>query len=97
MDKQIFEKRFNQVIEIAKKYLTADDYLINFSINQNALTRFANNMVTQNIDVSSEDLNITCYFDNKKATLNTANINEEGIKKLIENCENAAKNSVADK
>ncbi|TYB30445.1 MAG: hypothetical protein FXF47_09135 [Candidatus Mcinerneyibacterium aminivorans] len=94
MDKR---KRFQKVVNIVNKNTKADDYIINYEAKQNALTRFANNMVTQNVDTLNEQINLTLYFDKKKASLSTANLEEESIKKLIKKCEKIAQNSVVDK
>lgn len=94
MDKK---KRFKKVVDIVSKNTKADDYIINYEANQNALTRFANNMVTQNVDTLMEQINLTLYIGKKKASLSTANLEEDSIKQLIEKCENIAENSVEDK
>jgi len=91
------KKRFEKIVKLIEKNTEADDYIINYNFNNNALTRFANNMVTQNVDVDKEKLDLTLYFDGKKGNLITADLSEDSIKNLIEKCENIAKNSVKDK
>ncbi len=94
MDKKT---RFSDVSEKIKKLTKADDFRINYESEVNALTRFASNMVTQNIDVERETVNFTAYFGAKKATVSSANLTDEGLKAMVEACEATAKLSVEDK
>jgi len=82
------KKRFEKIVKLIDKNTEADDYIINYNFNNNALTRFANNMVTQNVDVDKEKLDLTLYFDGKKGNLITADLSEDSIKSLIKKCEN---------
>ena len=94
MDKQ---QRFNNVVKTIKKWAKADDFTIQFYSTDRELTRFANNMATQNISILKESVSYTAYFDKKKATLSSADITEESIKNLVEKTENVARQSVEDK
>ena len=91
-----YQNSFNKICELLKKYSTADDYQVNYLGTKNNLTRFADNMLTQNIENEFEEVYLTSYFDSKKATLQTANLSEGGIKELIKRSEDIAKKSKKD-
>ncbi|MCK5072913.1 MAG: hypothetical protein KAQ98_05765 [Bacteriovoracaceae bacterium] len=91
------KSRFNEVAEKIQKLSCADDYLVRFESENDSLTRFANNMVTQNVHHEEERINLTSYLGAKKATLTTADLTDEGIRNLVKSCEIAAQNSVVDK
>jgi len=91
-----YQNSFNKICELLKKYSTADDYQINYLGTKNNLTRFADNMLTQNIENEYEEVYLTSWFDAKKATLQTANLSEGGIKELIKRSEAIAKKSMKD-
>ncbi len=94
MDKN---KRFSEIAEKIKKLTVADDFRISYNAEANALTRFASNMVTQNIDVERESVDFTAYFGAKKATVSSANLTDEGLKSMVASCEATARLSVEDK
>jgi len=96
MDNIINDRRFTEIAEKIDKLNSADDYSLSFSIKKTALTRFADNMVTQNIDKFNEKLFLTSYFNGKKGTLSSSDLSDDGIKNLVDKCETAAKNSVVD-
>src|SRR3989339_1303002 len=91
-----YQNSFNKIVELLKKYSAADDYQINYLGTKNNLTRFADNMLTQNIENEYEEVYLTSWFDAKKATLQTANLSEGGIKELIKRSEAIAKKSMKD-
>lgn len=91
------KKRFEQIVEYIKLISSADDYIIQWYAKDSALTRFADNMVTQNVDIFSEKVELTSYFDGKKASLETANLDKDGLTRLVKKCELTAKNSIKDK
>ncbi|HDS02760.1 MAG TPA: TldD/PmbA family protein [Firmicutes bacterium] len=94
MDKK---KRFQDIAEFIGNTLNADDYVIKYENENEALTRFADNKVTQNVDTLKETVSLTAWIDGKKATLSSADCSREGLKELTGKCEKAARASVPDK
>lgn len=90
------QKRFEEVSEKISKLVTCDDYIINFNSYDEALTRFADNMTTQNIERKSEKIYLTTYFDGKKAMLSTKDFSNESLKNFVHKCETIAKSSMRD-
>ena len=95
MDKQ--KKRFDRAVELIQKYSKADDYHILWYSEDSSLTRFADNMVTQNVSSETETIYLESCFGTKKATISTSQLDEESIKGFVKKCEQAAKQSVDDK
>ncbi|MBN2726418.1 TldD/PmbA family protein [Candidatus Mcinerneyibacteriota bacterium] len=94
MDKK---ERFQKIVEFIGKKTEADDYILRYENENEALTRFADNKVTQNIDALREKVSLTVWRDGKKATLASADCSEEGLKELVRKSEQAAESSVKDK
>ena len=91
------KKRFERIVDKINSVIDADDYIINYSKTENALTRIADNMITQNVDRVKESLSLTVYKGKKKASLSTSNLNDESIESFVKKCENVAELSMEDK
>jgi len=94
MDKK---ERFQKIVELIGKKTEADDYILEYENENEALTRFADNKVTQNIDSQREKVSLTVWYDGKKATVTSADCSEDGLVELIRKSEKAAQASVQDK
>jgi len=94
MDKK---ERFQKIVEFIGRKTEADDYILEYENENEALTRFADNKVTQNIDALREKVSLTVWRDGKKATLTSADCSEEGLKELVRKSQQAAEASVKDK
>ena len=81
--KSIFDKIYNST--------KAEDVQLSFSGGERAGTRFARNTFTANLVENDHLLTITLRFGKRQATTVTNRIDEEGLKKVIADCEERAK------
>ncbi len=91
------DRRFEKIADLIKNRCKADDYVVEYRSDNEALTRFADNKITQNVDTLKDRISLTAYVGGKKATVSTADLSEESIVSLIERCESAAAISVVDR
>ncbi|MBF0360424.1 MAG: hypothetical protein HQK49_05395 [Oligoflexia bacterium] len=73
-----------------------DDYIIKYQKLERGLTRFASNMLTQNIVQEKDSIIFTGYKDRKKITLSTNNTTTEGINDLLARTQEMLKYSLED-
>ncbi len=91
------ERTFEKIADFVKKHCTADDYILEYNSAEQALTRFADNKITQNVDTLQSRISLTAYMDGKKATLSTADLSEDNLESFVKQCVKAAEMSVVDK
>lgn len=91
------DARFEKITDFINKKCKADDFIIEYHTQNEALTRFADNKITQNVDAVRDIVSLTAFIDGKKATVATADLSESSIADLIKKCEETARISVVDK
>jgi len=94
MDKK---ERFQKIVEFIEKKSEVDDFILEYENENEALTRFADNKVTQNVDSLRETVSLTVWRDGKKATSTSADCSDDGLHELVKKSEKAVAASVADK
>ncbi|MBF0297252.1 MAG: hypothetical protein HQK51_00920 [Oligoflexia bacterium] len=84
----------DKIADKAKQHY--DDFIIKYYSINRGLTRFASNTITQNIFSKNINISLTAYQDNKKITLSTNDITENGITQLFLRTSEMLKFSVVD-
>ena len=75
------------IFQRAKKYATVDEVEVLISGGRSALTRFANNTVTQNVADENYEVSVRVAFDHKTARATTNRLDDEGLKSVVEAAE----------
>ena len=75
------------VFQRAKKYASVDEVEVLISGGRSALTRFANNTVTQNVADENYEVSVRVAFDQKTARATTNRLDDEGLKSVVEAAE----------
>jgi PmbA protein len=84
------EKAFDLFKQL-RKYSTADDVEVIFFSTHNALTRFANNVIHQNVAEDNLAVSVRTAFDGRTARATTSKLDEESLKRVVKASENLAK------
>lgn len=75
------------IFQRAKKYASVDEVEVLISGGRSALTRFANNTVTQNVADENYEVSVRVAFDHKTARATTNRLDDEGLKSVVEAAE----------
>jgi PmbA protein len=75
------------VFQRIKKFSTVDGLEVLISGGHNALTRFANNTVTQNVADENYEVSVRVAFDHKTARATTNRLDDEGLKNVVKAAE----------
>src|SRR5512143_4129821 len=75
------------IFQRAKKYSSVDEVEVLISGGRSALTRFANNAVTQNVADENYDVSVGVAFDHKTARATTNRLDDAGLKSVVEAAE----------
>jgi len=78
---------FNQL----RKYSTADDIEVIFFSTQNALTRFANNVIHQNMAEDNLAISVRTQFDGRTARATTNKTDEGSLSRVVKASEDLAR------
>src|SRR5579862_9846993 len=84
----------NQAADIfaqLKKHSSADEIEALFYSTRNALTRFANNTIHQNMAEENVVVSVRTSFDGRTARATTNKLDDESLKRVVEASENLAK------
>ncbi|MBF0316233.1 MAG: hypothetical protein HQK50_15180 [Oligoflexia bacterium] len=94
------KKKFHEVTDKLERMIKQEsgisDYIINYFQEESALTRFACNHFTQNLQRDQEMVYITLYVEGKKASLCSNVLSDEGLNTLLQKTLSVAKSSVVD-
>ncbi len=85
------EKKAKEILEKAIKLSTAKEAAAALYGGANALSRFANNAITQNIEENDITLSISVAFDNKEGMATTNKLDDESLKKVVDAAESNAR------
>jgi predicted Zn-dependent protease len=75
------------IFQRAKKYASVDEVEVIISGGRSALTRFANNTVTQNVADENYEVSVRVAFDHKTARATTNRLDDEGLKSVVQAAE----------
>jgi PmbA protein len=84
----------NQAADIfarIKKHSTADEVEVLFSGGKSALTRFANNVIHQNVAEENYAVSVRTVFGGRTARSTTNKLDDESLKRVVESSESLAK------
>ena len=84
----------NQTADIfasIKKHSTADDVEAIFYSGKNALTRFANNVIHQNVAEENISISVRAAFGGRTARATTNKLDDESLQRVVRASENLAK------
>src|SRR5579872_5800696 len=84
----------NQAVDIfaqLKKHSSADEIEALFYSTRNALTRFANNTIHQNMAEENVVVSVRTSFDGRTARATTNKLDDESLKRVVQASENLAK------
>jgi PmbA protein len=79
------------LVEQIRKYSVADEVEVIVYTTRNALTRFANNVIHQNLAEENVAVSVRTVFAGRTARATTNKIDDEGLKRVVKASENLAK------
>jgi PmbA protein len=79
------------LVERIRKYSVADEVEVIVYTTRNALTRFANNVIHQNLAEENVAVSVRTVFAGRTARATTNKIDDEGLKRVVMASENLAK------
>jgi PmbA protein len=79
------------IFERIQKYSTADEVEVLFSGGKSALTRFANNIIHQNVAEENYVVSVRTAFGGRTARSTTNKLDEESLKRVVQSSERLAK------
>src|ERR1700683_4487088 len=79
------------IFERIKKYSTADEVEVLFSGGKSALTRFANNIIHQNVAEENCVVSVRTVFGGRTARSTTNKLDDESLQRLGQSSERLAK------
>lgn len=83
--------RTSEIFERLKKFTTADEIEAYFYGGHSALTRFANNVIHQNVAEQNYGVSIRTVFGGRTARASTNKLDEESLKRVVQASESLAK------
>ncbi|HXW89915.1 MAG TPA: TldD/PmbA family protein [Terriglobales bacterium] len=85
-----------ELVERIRKYSVADEVEVIVYNTRNALTRFANNVIHQNLAEENVAVSVRTVFAGRTARATTNKIDDEGLKRVVEASERLARVQHAD-
>jgi PmbA protein len=79
------------IFERIKKHSTADEVEVLFYGGKSALTRFANNVIHQNVAEENYVISVRAVFGGRTARSTTNKLDDEGLKRVVQSSERLAK------
>jgi PmbA protein len=79
------------IFERIKKHSTADEVEVLFSGGKSALTRFANNIIHQNVAEENYVVSVRAVFGQRTARSTTNKLDDESLKRVVQSSEKLAK------
>jgi PmbA protein len=83
--------RAADLVERIRKYCVADEVEVIVYNTRSALTRFANNVIHQNLDEDNVAVSVRTVFAGRTARATTNKIDDEGLKRVVQASEALAK------
>lgn len=74
-----------------RRYVTADDVEVFFYSTRNALTRFANNVIHQNLAEENVAVSVRTVFGGRTARATTNKLDDDSLKRVVQASESLAK------
>jgi len=74
-----------------RKHSSADELEVIFYATRNALTRFANNVIHQNVAEDNIAISVRTVFDGRTARATTNKLDDDSLKRVVQASENLAK------
>ncbi|MGA9963849.1 MAG: TldD/PmbA family protein [Terriglobales bacterium] len=87
----LIQAKAADIFERIKKHSTADEVEVLFSGGQNALTRFANNTIHQNVAEENYVVSVRTVFGGRTARSTTNKLDDESLKRVVQSSERLAK------
>src|SRR5580658_5024738 len=84
-------ERAADIFERIKKLSTADEVEVLFSGGRFALTRFANNVIHQNVEDENHIVSVRTVFGGRTARATTNTFDDDGLRRVVESSEALAK------
>jgi len=81
----------SDIFERIKKHSTADEVDVLFSGGKSALTRFANNIIHQNVAEENYVVSVRTAFGGRTARSTTNKLDDESLKRVVQSSEKLAK------
>lgn len=79
------------IFERIKKHSSADEVEVLFYSGQSALTRFANNVIHQNVAEANDGVSVRTSFGGRTARASTNKVDDESLKRVVQASEDLAK------
>src|ERR1700688_4459369 len=80
-----------EIFERIKKYSTADEVEVLFYGGKSALTRFANNVIHQNVAEENYSVSVRTAFDGRTARATTNKLDDDSLKRVVQASESLAR------
>jgi len=90
------QDRADKIFQKIRKYSSADDVEVIFYSTRNALTRFANNVIHQNLAEENIAISVRTAFDGRTARATTNRVDDASLKSVVQASESLAKVQEAD-
>ncbi|HWR37237.1 MAG TPA: TldD/PmbA family protein [Clostridia bacterium] len=90
------QSKAHDVFDRIKKHSTADDVEVLIVGGRNALTRFANNTITQNVAEENYEISVRTVVDGRTARATTNKFDDESLRRVVQASERLAKVQDAD-
>ncbi len=85
------QSQAQRIFDKVKKFSSVGEVEVIFSSTNYSLTRFANNMIHQNVSELNEVASIRVAFDGKTARATTNRFDDDGLKRAVQSAEGIAK------
>ena len=85
------ESHAQEIFEKLKKHSTADDLEVLIVGGRHALTRFANNAITQNVAEENYDISVRSVFGGRTARATTNKFDHESLRRVVQSSEQLAR------
>src|ERR1700739_3785008 len=79
------------IFERIKKHSTADEIEVLFYGGKSALTRFANNVIHQNVAEENYVVSVRTAFDGRTARAKTNKLDDDSLRRVVQSSESLAK------
>src|SRR5262245_54486599 len=85
------KEQAHDIFERIKKFSTADEIEVYISGGRSALTRFANNMIHQNVADENHAVSVRTVFDKRTARATTNKLDDDSLRRVVQSAENLSK------
>ena len=85
------QEQASDIFDRIRKLSSADEVEVHFSGGKFALTRFANNIIHQNVAEENYVISVRTVFGGRTARVSTNRFDDESLRQLVKNSENLAK------